>query len=482
MRVPSFLKSAVLDAIFLFVAYQIAIFPYLWLDIYWRRGASLLSPNKVTLLALAVHLVGLLAARAYQPTASLRARLVRTGVAMLVTTGLLQALNATSLVNTYALIFVVGSSLATIMLMISRSRALLVRIGIAAVVVVVMLIPLEFMLRAVIPQPRFSSDLPYYPHLRQNRTINIIGVKATDNIFSTNAWGFRGEEPPVHWEDRYTIITVGGSTTICAAQDDTMTYPAAMGSALQATDATIWVNNAGIDGHTSRGNLRVMDEVIRYLKPDLVVVLVGANDLTLSLVEDRRANGSPFDLTAKQRDPLQETQIGRMAWNFFEVTLGGAVPVNATFSAITPIPMDASRAALAPADRDGLPQLPEYRQNLNRLIDLTEEMGTRIVLLTQPSLFDDTPYWAATEATISWAKPANLYFSGATYWKMLAIYNQETLAICEARGIPCLDLAAQIPHNREMFYDSVHFTDAGAERVGKIVAQFIADLRDKKAI
>ena len=479
MRIPRLTKFLFFDAICIFCAYQAAIFPYLWLDIYWRRGASVVSPNKVALIAMAIHVVWLVVAQTYRQPQTYRQQIQRIVISTGVTMLLLMVLNVTALVSTYMPILVGGSVLATLVLIVICSKAMLMRVSISAAVVAVMLIPLEFVLRAVIPQPRFSSDLPYYPNLHLNRTIAITGVKATDNIFSTNNWGFRGEAPPTRWDDRYTIITVGGSTTIDMAQDDAMTYPAIMASRLEANDATIWVNNAGLDGHTSRGNLHVMEEVVRYLKPNLVVVLIGANDLTLSLLEERRTQGTTFDQTTKQRDVLQETQIGRLAWGFFAVMLGNAVPVNTTFTSFTAIPMDASRSALAPADRDALPELPEYRQNVNKLIDLAQEMGSKIVFLTQPSLFDDTPYWSGIEANISWAKSDALYFSGATYWKMLTIYNQELLAICQARGVPCLDLSSQIPHNLDMFYDSVHFTDAGAKRVGELVAQFITDLRAK---
>jgi hypothetical protein len=56
---------------------------------------------------------------------------------------------------------------------------------------------------------------------------------------------------------------------------------------------------------------------------------------------------------------------------------------------------------------------------------------------------------------------------------MLDIFNQTTLEVCAERDIICYDLASNIAHSEENFYDFVHFTEMGSRRVGEQVAQVI---------
>ena len=65
--------------------------------------------------------------------------------------------------------------------------------------------------------------------------------------------------------------------------------------------------------------------------------------------------------------------------------------------------------------------------------------------------------------------------SAATVWKMEKIFNDELMAVCRQNGVPCLDLAAVIPHDEEYFYDAAHFTEKGAALVADTVRQFIVD-------
>lgn len=72
-----------------------------------------------------------------------------------------------------------------------------------------------------------------------------------------------------------------------------------------------------------------------------------------------------------------------------------------------------------------------------------------------------------------WLKDQTIKISAATYWRMLNIYNQELLKICEERRVPCYDLASHVPHSDQYFYDAVHFNEAGAALVAREVDQAV---------
>ncbi|MBI5184572.1 MAG: SGNH/GDSL hydrolase family protein [Nitrospinae bacterium] len=99
-------------------------------------------------------------------------------------------------------------------------------------------------------------------------------------IHKKNMLGFRGENPPKNFEEKLTLITVGGSTTECFYLSDGKTWTDVLGKKLNARFSNgTWINNAGLDGHSTFGHLVLMEDYIVRLKPKIALFLVGINDL-----------------------------------------------------------------------------------------------------------------------------------------------------------------------------------------------------------
>src|SRR2546426_8052686 len=73
-----------------------------------------------------------------------------------------------------------------------------------------------------------------------------------------NALGFRGPDPPRDWASRFTLLTVGGSTTECLFLSDGKTWSDQLARRLAAIRADTWVNNAGLDGQSTFGHLMLV--------------------------------------------------------------------------------------------------------------------------------------------------------------------------------------------------------------------------------
>ena len=71
--------------------------------------------------------------------------------------------------------------------------------------------------------------------------------------------------------------------------DDSKTWPHLVQEDLRKGCPGAWVGNAGLDGHSSHGHVLLMDKVITKIHPDILIFLVGLNDLALS-VEFRDAS------------------------------------------------------------------------------------------------------------------------------------------------------------------------------------------------
>jgi acyl-CoA thioesterase-1 len=75
-----------------------------------------------------------------------------------------------------------------------------------------------------------------------------------------------------------TIVAVGDSLTAGLGVDENHTYPSLIQKRLAADGHHFKVINAGISGETSSGTLSRINWVVSSLKPDLVILVTGAND------------------------------------------------------------------------------------------------------------------------------------------------------------------------------------------------------------
>ena len=64
---------------------------------------------------------------------------------------------------------------------------------------------------------------------------------------------------------------------------------------------------------------------------------------------------------------------------------------------------------------------------------------------------------------------------------LMDVFNQTTAQVCATEGIDCIDLAGALPKDESMFFDDLHLTDAGCEKVAAVVADyFVAKLRNSQ--
>lgn len=75
-----------------------------------------------------------------------------------------------------------------------------------------------------------------------------------------------------------TIVAVGDSLTAGLGVDENLAYPSLIEKKLAADGHFFKVVNAGISGETSSGTLSRINWVISSLKPDMVILVIGAND------------------------------------------------------------------------------------------------------------------------------------------------------------------------------------------------------------
>lgn len=332
--------------------------------------------------------------------------------------------------------------------------------------------------------------------------------------YRVNEDGIRG---PSFGDDgsEYRILAVGGSTTECAYLDTGEVWTTLLGEQITRAgeDLPVWVGNVGRSGRTTRDHAVQVEYLLQQYPPiDMVLALVGANDVMVAL-----AAGDDYVRPRPITDP--EAQVSRMSRAFESVPGRVRLPeAHAERPAATPwyrttrlwelgrrakLALDAwtSRALqdsggrfyqrwrearrrgrrigeVPPTLREAL---AEYRSNLEAMVEAAEGRGARTVFVTQPALWrtDNTP----AEKASMWMggrgefpdRPVDAYYTTAVLRAVMDAFNDELLSVCEERDLLCVDAAARIPRSSSMFYDDVHLTEAGSERLAREIGKALVE-------
>lgn len=304
--------------------------------------------------------------------------------------------------------------------------------------------------------------------------VNKANAKVDARIeFRRNALGFRGPDPPRDFDRWLSVVAVGGSTTECLYLSEERSWPEVLARELSRSVDKLWVNNAGLDGHSSYGHLMLMRQMLVGLRPKVVLFLVGINDIGR---ENRIGPEYP-------REPPVHVRLARYSAfaativNLFrfaearERTLNHAQVSLRHWPTTQPDP-EVRQTLMSLHDRKFL---PGYRARVRRLIVEAKESGILPVLITQPALYGHardpkTGVDLSRVAVRDGGRMGEVHISGGLAWGILESYNEVVREEARAHEVPLVDVAQQLAKDGRYFYDFLHFTNAGAGAVARIVA------------
>lgn len=341
----------------------------------------------------------------------------------------------------------------------------------------------------------------WWPHLEKVSLVApgvMPGIEGT-SVFRANSRGLRGDEPPA--VESFHILCVGGSTTECLFLDQSEAWPAVLQEELRraGVEPVPWVENAGKSGLSSRDLLVLMRTLLPRMETvDLVVLLVGANDLGLRLAQDE--DYDPLFMTRPEGEARtlerafglmpaeQETRVA--AWKCTELWRLAArfrdrfaphPTAQDDAGAIYEIWRSHRRSAVRMRDEapDLEPSLGEYRANLASILDLCAQRSVGVLLLTQPTVWDadvsrevERLLWLGGVGDFM-AREGCEYYTPGVLRLALDRYNAALLEVARARGLEVCDLASSIPRDTAAFYDDMHFNENGARLVARSVAEHL---------
>jgi hypothetical protein len=110
--------------------------------------------------------------------------------------------------------------------------------------------------------------------------------------------------------------------------------------------------------------------------------------------------------------------------------------------------------------------IPQYEERVKSLVEISRNNGIEPILITQPMLYgvgkDDI-----TGVDLETVQIHNT--NGLLEWKKLELYNDVLRKVGKENGLLAIDLAQKMPHNSLYYYDFMHYTNEGAQKVAEII-------------
>jgi len=284
-----------------------------------------------------------------------------------------------------------------------------------------------------------------------------------DFAYRRDKWGFRGDQAD---PSRITILTIGGSTTNQLYLPEDKTWQQVLERQFHDNGrADVVVANAGVDGQSTVGHLQGLREWFPHipgLKPRFVLAYVGINDTQVSGTWVDTLRHRSFNRIVKQKSAvfrLSRQLTGMLVAKRAKLThqVVDHASVQWTETGAQPVP-------------GGDSSVEQYRQRLKLMADEIHAMGAVPVFVTQ-SRGDYKLVGGKVMGMVTEDGP-----NGVDQYNALSPYNAATRQVCREHGLLCLDLAKELTFGDGDFYDYLHNTPAGAEKIGRWLYAKLAGL------
>jgi lysophospholipase L1-like esterase len=274
-----------------------------------------------------------------------------------------------------------------------------------------------------------------------------------------NSRGFVGvefDEPRAPGVTR--IVTLGDSCTF-GQGSGLETYPAQLSLRLNNGNSQrrYQVINAGIEGLNSELALRRLVTKVVPLKPDILTVYLGWNDL-MKFDPMGQVDRPGLRIIARAMDRLWLTKgMRKLVFYYIRPRL--------------------SAPATGPASRTGV--FSKYRpavfeNNLSSIIREARDSGVKVLLLTLPTVVseDMTPD-DLRKANVIFPYYPSAYAVG-DYVDLIAAYNDSIRTVATTERVLLVDLAKELDgraDRRQLFFDTMHPSQRGRELIADILAR-----------
>jgi lysophospholipase L1-like esterase len=275
----------------------------------------------------------------------------------------------------------------------------------------------------------------------------------------------------------YRVFAIGGSTTECFSLDDAQAWPAQLMTLLPVRDGrTPWIQNAGLSGHSATEHLLMLQLHPLADDADLILILVGVNDLSAALAFDGERSQPALDWEAAQEFATSPVYVRLAIYKLAKYLI-----FRESRRYDGPTLFERMRARRRAGLMVHMPDLSigtaEYADRIRRLAAECRQRGKRCVFMTQPTLWhenmsrhDEALLWLGWTGSVDHPRG---YVPVAELGRAMQTFNDVLMEEAARADVEAFDLAAAIPKTSEAFFDDSHFTAHGARLVAEAVAAYL---------
>lgn len=289
--------------------------------------------------------------------------------------------------------------------------------------------------------------------------------------YKRDRYGFRGNYKDLAKID---ILTMGGSTTDQRFLSEGKTWQDVLARDFDQAGKDVRVVNAGVDGQSTMGHMKSFDwwfPNIPDLKVKYFLFFIGINDFY-------RAGSSDEETQPSAKKFIKERSALYHAFNnlrgfyrsryVYKIASGAISTRNVRW-------MD--RPILENPEPALRKRLDQYESRLRLLIEKAQAWGGIPIVVTQKTgrhRLVNGKLMGIADVGVLDGKTIN----GIDYFNVLNLYNKRAIEVCrETRCIP-IDLAAELVFDEDDFYDFMHTTPKGSEKIGHYLFAQLHTLAD----
>ena len=292
-------------------------------------------------------------------------------------------------------------------------------------------------------------------------------------------------------KDTIRILCVGASTTQQMVQETEDTWCAHIERQLQMIPKLnarrIESISAGRSAQKSIDTATRLAELTDQLQPDVVITLLGVNDLVLNGGPDwaprdarsYKASKRGWNCTSVSAlcRAVAQARIGLTA--YWQLTTGAAVEWHS--AKLPRLQREYSKLAYVERLNREPDPLVEFESSMEVMLTRLQQKGIKAIVLGQPVLWK--PDLSDEEAAVLWfgvnTKAGRVRVAPTWLEAEMHRYNAAQAVIAGRHGFGYVDLDRQLPKTLAIYFDDCHFTDAGSAALAELTIPAVQEIVEK---
>ena len=312
------------------------------------------------------------------------------------------------------------------------------------------------------------------------------GESLVNNIHINN-FGFRHSDDIDSLKNELRILAIGGSTTQGYDYRYDKTWCQVLEKKLESQmKLPVNVYNGGTAGASMFDHIALLQNRAIHLKPDMVILFAGVNDLNLLLGDNNKyrfndiyersesvtwyklllGKSSIYKLLKNAMINLKKPKPNSNIKERKHRPLPEGVPVQFADHIIPPL-----ETQLLPLAANPIIDYDYYKRMVSSFIGTCKANGIPLMVITQPTT------WLSEDQILQkyhWMfKNKQNKFNKDFMQEAMDNMNEDVAKICLSNNVPVFRAESNLPINGEYFYDDCHFTPKGSVLLGNILGDFL---------